>query len=355
MGPGSMSRRPTSMMSNQRRGSCGRRRTPKPPTTTMKAPPPERTGRLTRALSGGMSARTRACHARIRSLVSAGSSTGGQPARASRPALQAIGVPLTRNRRASFGSDPAFIAPHTEHHRQPCGRRNHRTTSNARGRFRCATQCVKPPGHKTSCQSSAVGNGSSAPTIEFLEDLRSRAIRHLARRWAHTDADNMTDQGNEDERGIHDGRRRTRRAERLDALFRAFDRLTRMNSPIGCRLAPDEERNRCWMRLTSCGANGARRPCWRAPRRGAQAVLTRYSEGSYRPTFVGSTGVSQGPSDPGGDRRDARRCRRCPAVADALDPEIVEALALDPHRSPTSPRGMCRMVRSRRAPGAWRS
>ena len=197
--PARWSRHPTSMMPNQRRGSWRPTQNTEalqPP--TMKAPPPERTGRLTRALSGGMSARTRACHARIRSLVSAGLSTRWSARQDEpRPPFRAIGVPLTpKSARTSFGSDPGVASLLI---RNIIGNLAAGATTGPPathgGVPDCATQCVKPPGHKTSCQSSAVGNGSSAPTIEFLEDLRSQAIRHLARRWAHTDADNMTDQG----------------------------------------------------------------------------------------------------------------------------------------------------------------
>ena len=121
--------------------------------------------------------------------------------------------------------------------------------------------------------------------------------------------------------------------ERLDALFRAFDRLTPDElARIGCRLAPDEEREPLLDAIDEAAERTGRGVLVGEARDAArEAVLTRYSEGSYRPTFVGlNWGVSQGTIESRvAIAETLADAAAAAAVADALDPEIVEALALD--------------------------
>ncbi len=121
--------------------------------------------------------------------------------------------------------------------------------------------------------------------------------------------------------------------ERLDTLFRAFDRLTPDElARIGYRLAPDEERDPLLDAIDEAAERTGRGVLVGEARDAArEAVLTRYSAGSFRPTFVGlNWGVSQGTIESRVAIAETLADAAAAAVvADALDPEVVEALALD--------------------------
>jgi len=121
--------------------------------------------------------------------------------------------------------------------------------------------------------------------------------------------------------------------ERLDTLFRAFDRLTPDElARIGYRLAPDEERDPLLAAIDAAAERTGRGVLVGDARVAArEAVLTRYSAGSFHPTFAGvNWGLSQGTIETRVAIAETLADAAAAAVvADALDPEIAAALALD--------------------------
>lgn len=120
---------------------------------------------------------------------------------------------------------------------------------------------------------------------------------------------------------------------RLETLFRAFDRLTPDElAGIGCRLAPDEERKPLLDAVDDAAIRTGRVALTGEARDAArEAVMARYSAGSFHPTFVAlNWGISQGTAENRVAIAETLADAAAAAVVeDALDPEIVTALALD--------------------------
>ena len=121
--------------------------------------------------------------------------------------------------------------------------------------------------------------------------------------------------------------------ERLETLVRAFDRLTPDElARIGFRPAPDEERDRLRDAVDEAARRTGRvRLVDEARAAAREAVMKRYSAGTFHPTFVGlNWGLSQGRVEDrvaiAGTLADAAAAA---VVEDALDPEIATELALD--------------------------
>jgi hypothetical protein len=121
--------------------------------------------------------------------------------------------------------------------------------------------------------------------------------------------------------------------ERLETLFRAFDRLTPDElARIGFRRAPDEERDGLRHAVDDAARRTGRVGLVEEARAAARdAVIKRYSAGSFHPTFVGlNWGLSQGRVEDrvaiAGTLADAAAAA---VVEDALNPEIATELALD--------------------------
>ena len=121
--------------------------------------------------------------------------------------------------------------------------------------------------------------------------------------------------------------------ERLDTLFGAFDRLTPdEHARIGYRLAPYEERDPLLAAIDEAAKRTGRGVLVGEARYAArEAVLTRYSSGSFHSTFAGvNWGLSQGTIETRVAIAETLADAAAAAVvADALDPEIAAALALD--------------------------
>jgi hypothetical protein len=121
--------------------------------------------------------------------------------------------------------------------------------------------------------------------------------------------------------------------ERLNALFRVFDRLTPDElARIGYRRAPREDRDPLSAAVDEAAVRTGRVVLVGEARDAArEAVLTRYSAGALHPTFVGlNWGISQGTIEARVAIAETLADAAAAAVvADALDPEIATALALD--------------------------
>ena len=121
--------------------------------------------------------------------------------------------------------------------------------------------------------------------------------------------------------------------ERLEILFRAFDRLTPGElAHIGFRLAPDEEREPLIDAVDQAARLTGRTALVAEARLAARrAVLGRYASGSLNPTFVGlNWGLSQGTVESRvAIAETLADAAAAVVVEDALDPDIAGALALD--------------------------
>jgi hypothetical protein len=121
--------------------------------------------------------------------------------------------------------------------------------------------------------------------------------------------------------------------QRLDALFQAFDRLTPDElARIGYRLPLDDERDPLLDAVEEAAVRTGRAVLVSEARDAArEAVMNRYSAGSFRPTFVGlNWGISQGTIESRVAIAETLADAAAAAVVeDALDPEIAAALALD--------------------------
>jgi hypothetical protein len=120
---------------------------------------------------------------------------------------------------------------------------------------------------------------------------------------------------------------------RLDALFRTFDRLTPDElARIGYRLAPDDARDPLLDAVDEAAERTGRVVLVGEARDAArEAVMMRYSAGSLHPTFVGlNWGISQGTIETRVAIAETLADAAAAAVvADALDPEVTDALAND--------------------------
>ena len=121
--------------------------------------------------------------------------------------------------------------------------------------------------------------------------------------------------------------------ERLDAFFRALDRLTPDElARIGFRPAPEDERDALRDAIDEAATRTGRVALVDEAREAAIAAVTsRYSAGSFHPTFVGlNWGLSQGTVE---DRvaiaATLADAAAAIAVEDALDPDLATAAALD--------------------------
>lgn len=121
--------------------------------------------------------------------------------------------------------------------------------------------------------------------------------------------------------------------ERLERLFTSFDRLTPDElAHLGYRMAGDEEREPLLVALDEAAQRTGRVALVDAARsRARDAVMRRYADGLFRPTFAGlNWGVSGGTVE---DRVAIAETLADAAAAavleDALDPEVGAALALD--------------------------
>jgi hypothetical protein len=124
------------------------------------------------------------------------------------------------------------------------------------------------------------------------------------------------------------GERAARR--RLEDLFRAFDRLTPDElARTSCRLAPDEVRGPLLDAVDEAAIRTGRVALMDEVRDSVvEAVLARYSAGSFHPTFAGlNWGLSQGTVEDRVAISEALADAASVAVVeDALDPEIAAAL-----------------------------
>ena len=130
---------------------------------------------------------------------------------------------------------------------------------------------------------------------------------------------------------IDAGEREARK--RVEELFHAFDRLTPDElARIGYRRASDEERDPLLDALDDAAVRTGRVALMNEAREATRAaVLARYSEGSYHPTFVGlNWGLSQGTVEDRVAIAEALADAAAVAVvADVLEPEVAAALTLD--------------------------
>ncbi len=121
--------------------------------------------------------------------------------------------------------------------------------------------------------------------------------------------------------------------ERLETFFRAIDRLTPDElARIGFRPAPDEEREAHRAAIDAAAVRTGRVALVAEAREAAIAAMTRrYADGSFHPTFVGlNWGLSQGTvSDRVAIATALADAAAAAVVADALDPEVADALAVD--------------------------
>jgi len=120
---------------------------------------------------------------------------------------------------------------------------------------------------------------------------------------------------------------------RLEALFAGIDRLTPAElGRLGYRLAADEEREELLDAVEAAATQTGRTALVDEARGLARdAVLRRYAEGTLNPTWVAlNWGVSQGTVE---DRvaivETLADAAAAVVVADALDPEVAAAFALD--------------------------
>jgi hypothetical protein len=120
---------------------------------------------------------------------------------------------------------------------------------------------------------------------------------------------------------------------RLNTLFQAFDRLTPDElARIGYQLPPDDERDPLLDAVDEAAVRTGRVVLVGEARDAARdAVMNRYSAGSFRPTFVGlNWGISQGTIESRVAIAETLADAAAAAVVeDTLDPEIAAALALD--------------------------
>jgi hypothetical protein len=121
--------------------------------------------------------------------------------------------------------------------------------------------------------------------------------------------------------------------KRLEELFDAFDRLTPDElARIGYRRPSDEERDPLLDALDDAAMRTGRVALMNEARETTRAaVMARYSEGSYHPTFVGlNWGLSQGTVEDRVAISEALADAAAVAVvADVLDPEVAAALTRD--------------------------
>lgn len=121
--------------------------------------------------------------------------------------------------------------------------------------------------------------------------------------------------------------------ERVEALFRTFDRLTPDDlARIGYRAAPEAERAALRAAVDEAAARTGRVALVAEARAAArEAVLTRYAAGTFRPTFLAlNWGISQGTVESRVAIAEALAdAAAAAAVADALDPEVAAMLAFD--------------------------
>jgi hypothetical protein len=121
--------------------------------------------------------------------------------------------------------------------------------------------------------------------------------------------------------------------ERLEQLFRAFDRLTPDElARIGYRPALDEERDSLLVALDEAARRTGRVALMDEARTAVrESVMARYSAGSYHPTFAGlNWGLSQGTvEDRVGIAETLADAAAVAVVEDVLDPEIAAALTRD--------------------------
>ena len=120
---------------------------------------------------------------------------------------------------------------------------------------------------------------------------------------------------------------------RLDRLFAGFDRLTPDElGRIGYRPASDEERGELLDAVDEAARRTGRVAMVDEARgRAREAVLRRYADGTFHPTWVAlNWGLSQGTVE---DRvaivETLADAAASAVVEDALDPEVAAALAMD--------------------------
>lgn len=120
---------------------------------------------------------------------------------------------------------------------------------------------------------------------------------------------------------------------RVEALFATFDRLTPDElGHIGYRMATDEEKEPLLAAVDEAALRTGRVALVdEARERAREAVMRRYADGTLRPTFAGlNWGLSGGTVE---DRvaiaETLADAAAAAVVADALDPEVAAALALD--------------------------
>lgn len=121
--------------------------------------------------------------------------------------------------------------------------------------------------------------------------------------------------------------------ERVETLFRTFDRLTPDDvARIGYRAAPEAERAALLAAVDEAAARTGRVGLVDEARGAArEAVLARYAAGTFRPTFIAlNWGISQGTVESRVAIAEALAdAAAAAAVADALDPEVAAMLEFD--------------------------